>query len=139
MIMISSKLIRMSRVLNHACSPSLILCYRSQERQDLLQRCLQYRSSDLHYTNQSVKIKYQKQIIQNKWHKAQPSKGNVQNVNCTDLIAQSTCHTRDERDFGLETETETRVVSRSVSSFETTSQNSQYQSQNFRLITKVSV
>merc|ERR1711954_26809 len=45
----------------------------------------------------------------------------------------------DEQDFGLETETETRVVSRPVSSFETTSQKSQYQSQNFRLISKVSV
>ena len=39
---------------------------------------------------------------------------------------------RDERDFGLETETETRVVSRPVSSSETTSQKSQYQSQNLR-------
>ena len=49
--------------------------------------------------------------------------------------------TRDERDFGLETETETetRVVSRPVSSFETTCQKSQYQSQNLRLISKVSV
>ena len=46
---------------------------------------------------------------------------------------------RDERDFGLETETETRVVSRPVSSFETTCQKSQYQSQNLRLISKVSV
>ena len=46
---------------------------------------------------------------------------------------------RDERDFGLETETETRVVSRPVSSFETTCQKSQYQSQNLRLILKVSV
>ena len=36
---------------------------------------------------------------------------------------------RDEPDFGLKTETETRVVSRLVSSFETTSQKSQYQSQ----------
>ena len=46
---------------------------------------------------------------------------------------------KDERDFGLETETETRVVSRPVSSFETTCQKSQYQSQNLRLISKVSV
>ena len=46
---------------------------------------------------------------------------------------------RDERDDGLETETETRVVSRPVSSFETTCQKSQYQSQNLRLILKVSV
>ena len=46
---------------------------------------------------------------------------------------------RDERDFGLETETETRVVSRPVSSFETNCQKSQYQSQNLRLISKVSV
>ena len=46
---------------------------------------------------------------------------------------------RDERDFGLETETETRVVSRPVSSFETICQMSQYQSQNLRLISKVSV
>ena len=46
---------------------------------------------------------------------------------------------RDERDFGIETETETRVVSRLVSSFETTCQKSQYQSQNLRLISKVSV
>ena len=35
---------------------------------------------------------------------------------------------KDERDFGLETETETRVVSRPVSSFETTCQKSQCQS-----------
>ena len=46
---------------------------------------------------------------------------------------------RDERDFGLETETETRGVSRPVSSFETTCQKSQYESQNLRLIPKVSV
>ena len=46
---------------------------------------------------------------------------------------------RDERDFGLKTETETRVVSRPVSSFETNCKNSQYQSQNLRLISKVSV
>ena len=48
---------------------------------------------------------------------------------------------RYERDFGLETETEpeTRVVSRLVSSFETTCQKSQYQSKNLRLISKVSV
>ena len=44
---------------------------------------------------------------------------------------------RDERDFGLETETETRVVSVSVSSFETKRIKSQ--SQNLRLISKVSV
>ena len=54
------------------------------------------------------------------------------------MTIQSSCH-RDERDFGLETETETRVVSRLVSSFETTCQKSQYQSQNLRLIPKVSV
>ena len=49
-------------------------------------------------------------------------------------------YVRDERNFGLETETETsRVVSRLVSSFETTCQKSQYQSQNLRLISKVSV
>ena len=46
---------------------------------------------------------------------------------------------RDERDFGFETETETRGVSRPVSRFETTCQKSQYQSQNLRLISKVSV
>ena len=45
----------------------------------------------------------------------------------------------DERDFGLKTETETRVVSGSVSSFETTCQKSQYQSRKLRLISKVSV
>ena len=46
---------------------------------------------------------------------------------------------RDERDFGLDTETETRVVSVSVSSFETRHIKSQSQSQNLRLISKVSV
>ena len=46
---------------------------------------------------------------------------------------------RDERDFGLETETETRVVSTPVSSFKTTCQKSRYKSQNLRLVLKVSV
>ena len=55
------------------------------------------------------------------------------------LSSWLTTSCRDERDFGLETETETRVVSRPVSSFETTCQKSQYQSQNLRLISKVSV
>ena len=54
-------------------------------------------------------------------------------------IRRASLRNRDERDFGLETETETRVVSRPVSSFETTCQKSQYQSQNLRLISKVSV
>ena len=43
---------------------------------------------------------------------------------------------RDERDLGLKTETETSVVSRPVSSFETSCQKSQYQSQNLRFIFK---
>ena len=45
---------------------------------------------------------------------------------------------RDERDFSLETETETGLVPRLVLCFETTCQKSQYQSQNLRLISKVS-
>ena len=45
---------------------------------------------------------------------------------------------RDERDFGFKTD-KTRVVSRLVSSFETNCKNSQYQSQNLMLISKVSV
>ena len=55
----------------------------------------------------------------------------------TPKIKATSKKTRDERDFGLETET--RVVSRLVSRFDTTCQKSQYQSQNLRLISKVSV
>ena len=62
---------------------------------------------------------------------------NILKYQCYNNIKFRVC--RDERDFGLETETETRVVSRPVSSFETTCQKSQYQSQNLRLISKVSV
>ena len=55
----------------------------------------------------------------------------------TPKIKATSKKTRDERDFGLETET--RVVSRPVSSCETTCQKSQYHSKNLRLIPKVSV
>ena len=66
------------------------------------------------------------------------SERNSANVQPIQLWVQA-LSSRDERDFGLETETETRMVSVLVSSFETKSIKSRSQSQNLRLISKVSV